>query len=167
MANTYGQNYQHFIFAPKYRRSAILDEFRIPLQQYISGIVRNRTCKSKLPDKPGDRHKMLAIYAMPDHIHMLIGMKPWESVSELVQVIKQESTNFINEHKFTKFPFAWQRGYGHFSHGHKEVDAVLQYILNQPEHHKKMTFAEEIKLILTRQGVAFEEKFLFQWIEDE
>jgi putative transposase len=166
MANTYGQNYQHIVFAPKYRRAAIDETFREKLQQYITGIVHNRTHHGASPKHEKDRHKMIAIYAMPDHIHILIGFKPWDSLSGLVAIIKQESTNFINEHQLTKHKFEWQSGFGYFSHSHKELDTVANYIHTQPERHKKRTFKQEFMDILRLCEVEFDEKYVFQWIED-
>jgi putative transposase len=166
MANTYGQNYQHVIFATKYRNAAIHESFREEIHKYITGIVQNRTNKGKLPKNQGDRHKLIAIYAMPDHIHILIGLKPWDALSELVAVIKQESTNFINEKAFTTRHFAWQAGYGYFSHSHNELEKVVNYIRNQEEHHLRRSFIEEFMEVLKRSGVEFEEKYLFHWVED-
>jgi putative transposase len=165
MANTYGQNYQHVIFATKFRKAAIDEHFREELERYITGILQNRANKGKLPKNKGDRHKLIAIYSMPDHVHILIGLKPWDALSDLVALIKQESTNFINAKGFTAEHFAWQAGYSYFSHAHSELDKVVKYIRNQPEHHRIRTTTEEIKDALTRTGVDFEEKYLFSWVD--
>lgn len=155
MANTYGQFYAHIIFAPKYRANVIRESFREELQKYITGIVQEKG------------HKMLAIYCMPDHVHILIGLKPHMALSDLVQVVKKEATNFINEKKWVAGRFAWQAGYGYFSHSHSELDKVVKYILNQKEHHKKKPFRVEYLEILRRCEVEYEEKYLFEWIMEE
>ena len=157
MANTYGQFYVHLIFTPKHRANVIKESFREELQQYMTGIVQNN----------GKNHKMLAIYCMPDHVHILIGLKPTQALSELVQVLKKEATNFINDKKWVSGRFSWQEGYGYFSHSHSELDKVIKYIVTQPEHHKKQLFKEEYLEILRRCEVEHEDKYLFEWIMDE
>ena len=105
---------------------------------------------------------MLAINGMPDHIHLFIGMKPSCCLSDLVREIKKSSNEFIAENKFSKHRFNWQEGFGY---GHSQLDNVIQYIMNQKEHHKKRTFKEEYVGLLRKFNVEFEEKYLFDWIE--
>ncbi len=155
MANTYGQFYVHLIFTPKYRANVIRESFREELQQYMTGIIQ------------GKKHKVLAIYCMPDHVHILIGLRPTQALSELVQVLKKEATNFINDKKWVSGHFSWQEGYGYFSHSHAELDKVIQYIRNQPLHHAKRTFKQEYLEILRRCEVDYGEEYLFEWILDE
>lgn len=155
MAGTFGQFYVHIIFSPKNRANVIRESFREELQQYMTGLIQ------------GKKHKVLAIYCMPDHVHILIGLRPYMALADLVQVLKKESTNFINEKKLVAGRFSWQEGYGFFSHSHGELDKVIQYILNQPSHHAKRSFREEYLEILQRCEVGFEEKYLFEWIADE
>lgn len=152
MAGTFGQFYVHLIFSPKYRASLIKEHFREELQMYMTGIVQ------------GKKHKMLAIYCMPDHVHILIGLKPYMGLADLVQILKKESTNFINDKNWVSGRFSWQEGYGYFSHSHSELDKVIKYIRNQKEHHAKKSFKEEYLDILQRCAVDFEEKYLFEWI---
>ena len=102
---------------------------------------------------------------MPDHIHFLIGMKPTCCLSELVREIKKSSNNFIKEEGFTKFKFNWQEGFGAFSYSHSQLDNVINYIINQKEHHKKITFKEEYIGFLKKFNVEFNERYLFEWIE--
>ncbi len=157
MAGTFGQFYVHLIFTPKHRANLIRESFREELQKYMTGIVQ------------GKKHKVLAIYCMPDHVHILIGLKPYQALSELVQVLKKEATNFINDKKWVNGKFSWQEGYGFFSHSHSELDKVINYILTQPEHHAKTkrTFRDEYLEILRRCEVDFQEEYLFEWILDE
>lgn len=155
MAGVFGQFYVHVIFSPKNRANVIREVFREELQMYMTGIIQ------------GKKHKVLAIYCMPDHLHILVGLRPVMALAELVQVLKKESTNFINEKKWLAGKFAWQEGYGFFSHSHAELDKVIQYILNQKKHHAKRSFREEYLEILQRCEVGFEEKYLFEWISEE
>jgi hypothetical protein len=83
------------------------------------------------------------------------------SVSNLIKDIKTNSTNWINEKKFLKSKFAWQEGFGAFTYTKSQVDQVCKYILNQKQHHKKITFEEEYKKLLENFGIEFDEKYLF------
>ena len=102
MAGSYSQIYIHIIFAVKGRESLILYEWEERLYQYITGIVQNK------------KQKMLAINGMPDHLHILIGIKPSCCLSDLIREIKKSSNDFINEKKLSKFKFSWQEGFGTF-----------------------------------------------------
>jgi REP element-mobilizing transposase RayT len=154
MAGTFGQFYVHVIFSPKFRANVIKEEFREELQKYMTGIVQ------------GKKHKMLAIYCMPDHVHLLIGLKPYKALADLIQILKKESTNFINEKRWLPGKFSWQEGYGFFSHSHSELDKVISYISNQPEHHVKRSFRDEYLEILRRCEVEFKEEYLFEWAKE-
>ena len=86
---------------------------------------------------------MLSIFAMPDHTHLLVGLKPSLAISDMVRDIKAGSSQFINEKEWIKGKFSWQEGYGAFSYSRSQIDKVINYILNQEEHHRKVTFKEE------------------------
>ena len=131
MSSTYSQIYIHIIFAVKERTGLIQSSWEDELYKYITGIIKNK------------EQKMLAINGMPDHLHILIGMKPTCCLSDLVREIKKSSTNFINDKKITKFKFQWQEGYGAFSYSHSALNTVIKYIMNQKEHHKKTNFKDE------------------------
>lgn len=109
---------------------------------------------------------MLRINGMSDHIHFLVGMKPDIAISDMVREVKKSSTNFIKEEKLTKFNFNWQTGFGAFSVSHSQLDKVINYIINQKEHHRKRTFKEEYIELLKKYKIEFDEKYLFEWIED-
>jgi len=153
MPGTYSQIYIQIVFAVKGRDSLILSEWEENLYRYITGIVQNK------------EQKMLAINGMPDHIHFFIGMRPTCSLSDLIREVKKSSNDYIKENKFTKFMFNWQEGYGAFSYSHSQLDNVIAYIMNQKEHHKKKTFKEEYIGFLQKFNIAFDEKYLFEWIE--
>ena len=153
MANTYTQLYIHLVFAVKYRQALIKPSFREEVERYMTGIIQKK------------KHKLLAIYLMPDHAHILIGQNPNITLSETVNVLKTETNNFIKEKKLSPFRFAWQEGYGAFSHSRSDLDSVVKYILNQPEHHKKRTFREDYLAFLKRYEVDFEEQYLFDFFD--
>lgn len=96
---------------------------------------------------------MIAINGMPDHIHFLIGMKPTCCLSDLVREIKKSSNTYIKENKLTPFKFQWQEGFGAFSYSHSSLDNVVQYIMNQKEHHIKKTFKQEYEEFLTKFNI--------------
>ena len=153
MANTYSQIYIQIVFAVKGRTNLIKEENREELHKFITAIVSNRD------------QKLLSIFAMPDHVHILIGMKPNLSLSDLVRDIKAGSSKFINDNKWISTKFNWQEGFGAFSYSKSHLDNVVKYILNQKEHHKKQTFKDEYLSFLEKFEIEYDEKYLFDWIE--
>ena len=153
MANTYSQIYIQVVFTVKDKASLIPKQNREELHKYITGIVNKRN------------QKLIAIFAMPDHIHLFIGLKPTIAVSDLVRDIKAGSSKFITNNKWTKGKFSWQEGFGAFSYSRSHIDNVVRYILNQEEHHKKKTFKEEYVDFLKKFDIEYNEKYLFRWIE--
>ncbi|WP_442902264.1 IS200/IS605 family transposase [Flavobacterium sp. C4GT6] len=149
MANTYTQIHLQFVFAIKYRASLISPVWKKELYLYISGIVEN------------NGHKLLAINGMPDHIHIFIGMRPTQSVSDLLQDIKRNSSLWINKKGFVKGKFEWQEGYGAFSYSKSHVQNVINYIHKQEEHHKKQSFKEEYLEFLKKFDIDYNEKYIF------
>lgn len=99
---------------------------------------------------------------MPDHIHILIGVRPSQSVSDLMQDIKGSSSKWINEKKFLKSRFEWQEGYGAFSYSKSQVNSVMDYIKNQEIHHQKKSFREEYIDFLKIFEIDFDEKYIFK-----
>ena len=150
MANTYTQIYLQIVFAVQGRQNLIRPERKEELHKYITGIVT--------------RHgqKLLAIHAMADHVHLLIGLKPSLALSDLVREIKTGSTHHINEHRWVAGRFAWQEGFGAFSYSHSQLTDVIRYIQNQEEHHQRKGFLEEYREFLERFHVAYDERYLFQ-----
>lgn len=154
MANTYTQIYIQIVFIVKGRQNLIRKENREELHKFITGIVNNRN------------QKLLAIFAMPDYVHLLVSISPTLSVSDLVRDIKAGSSKFINEKRWTFGVFNWQEGYGAFSYSKSSVDAVIKYILNQDEHHKKKTFKEEYLEFLQKFEIQYDPQYLFDWIDN-
>jgi len=149
MANTYTQIHYHFIFAPKYRDACISPSWKEELHKFITGTIQRHG------------HKMLQVNSMPDHIHLLIGMRPHQSVSELIRSVKSESTKWINGMGYCSGTFAWQEGYGAFTYNKAKVSVVAGYIAKQEEHHRKMPFRDEFRQILDEEGVYYNEQYIF------
>ena len=154
MANTYTQIYIQIVFAVKGRQNLICKRNREELHKFITGIVSNRN------------QKLFAIFAMPDHVHILVSIAPNIAISDLVRDIKAGSSKFINEKGWMKQKFNWQEGFGAFSYSKSSVDSVVKYILNQEEHHKKKAFKEEYLDFLQKFEIKYDPKYLFEWIEN-
>ena len=131
MPNTYSQIFIHIVFAVKGRQHFIKELFREDVQRYIAGIINNK------------KQKLYAIYCMPDHTHILLSIKPDIAISDLIRDIKSSTTSFIKEKNFANSTFSWQEGFGAFSYSKSQAETVVEYILNQPLHHRKRTFREE------------------------
>ena len=153
MPGTFSQIYIQVVFAVKNKDSLIHEDWEERLYQYITGIVRMK------------EQKLLAINGMPNHLHLFIGMKPSCCLSDLVREVKKSGNNFIKENHLTKYRFAWQEGFGAFSYSHSQIDNVIKYIMNQKEHHRKITFKEEYIGFLKKFEIDHDEKFLFDWID--
>ncbi|TAJ51595.1 MAG: IS200/IS605 family transposase [Chitinophagaceae bacterium] len=153
MADTYTQLYIHIVFAVKYRDAAISEEWDERLRQYITGIVQH------------NRHKLIAINNMPDHMHLFIGLNPVQSISVLIQQVKGDSSEWINKEKLTKQRFRWQEGYGAFSYARSQVDTVVKYIQNQQIHHKKKNFLVEYREMLDSFGIRYDQSRVFSEME--
>jgi REP element-mobilizing transposase RayT len=141
------------VFAVNGRENLISKIHREELHKYITGIVQNRG------------QKMLSIFCMPDHVHLLVEIKPSITISDLVRDIKAGSSNFINQQYYVNGKFNWQEGFGAFSYSKSQIDTVIKYILSQEEHHKKTTFREEYFDFLEKFEIDYDEKYLFEWIE--
>lgn len=149
MANTYTQLYIQFVFSVKERKRVIDESFRVDLEKYICGIIRDQNCKT------------YCIYCNPDHIHLLVSMHPNISPSKLMEQVKSGSSNWLNERRYISGKFNWQNGFGAFTYSRTQIDSVVKYILNQPVHHKKILFEDEYLLLLQEFGLEYDEKYLF------
>lgn len=149
MANTYTQIHIQFVFAVKYRKAQITGIIKEELYKYISGIVVNYN------------HKLLAINGMSDHIHIFIGMRPTQSVSDLMREVKGSSSLWINNRQLYAERFEWQEGFGAFSYSKSQVQQVIDYINNQEQHHKKKSFKEEYLDFLKKFEVDYDERYVF------
>lgn len=150
--STYSQIYIQVVFAVKYRESLILPTWETELYKYITGIVQNKG------------QKLLAINGMPDHLHILIGMKPACCLSDLVREVKKSSNEFIKDRGFCPQKFQWQEGFGAFSYSHSSLDNVIRYIMRQKEHHQKQAFKDEYLTFLKNFAIEYKDEYLFDWL---
>ncbi|MDP3929806.1 MAG: IS200/IS605 family transposase [Bacteroidota bacterium] len=153
MTNTYTQLFVQFVFTVNCESCFIKEEFREELERVICGIISEH------------KSKTYAIYCNPDHVHILVSINPSMSTSKLIEQIKSGSSKWLNNKKYLPTKFSWQDGYGAFSYSKSHTKNVVDYILNQPEHHKKQSFQEEYLLLLEKFEVEHNEKFLFKWFD--
>ncbi len=150
MANTYLSLYVHLVFAVKEREGGLIAVYRPRIYEYLKQTARN------LGQFP------IAVGGTDNHLHMLLGYKPTVLLADLVRELKTSSTKFINNDLVLSRRFEWQRGYGAFSHSYRDIEAVKNYIMNQTEHHNDESFATELRRMLDRSGIAYDERYLLE-----
>ncbi len=137
----------HLIFSTKDRQPLITAEIRADLFAYLGGIIREI------------RGTALIINGTADHVHMLIRIRPAQAAAEIARVVKANSSRWLHEKYDLRF--AWQTGYGAFSVSESNVPTVSRYIATQEEHHKKFTFQEEYVTFLKRNGISYDERYIW------
>ncbi len=153
MANTYTQLNIHGVFSVLGRENLLSNKFRPDLFKYISGILKN---SKQFP---------LAVNGHKDHVHIFFELHPTNSISEIMQKIKANSSKWINTNKFLPGKFNWQSGYGAFSYSRSQRDNVINYIINQEKHHKKRTFKEEYLELLRKFEIDFDDAYIFDFYD--
>jgi REP element-mobilizing transposase RayT len=153
MAGTFSQIYIQVVFAVQGRQNLLQKEWRHEVFKYMAGIIKNKG------------QKPIIVNGVEDHVHVFTGLKPSKALSDLVRDVKNNSSNFINDHKWIKGRFNWQGGYGAFSYGHSQIGYVYDYILNQEQHHSKQAFKDEYTDFLRKFEIEHDAQYLFQWID--
>ena len=153
MAGTFTQIYIQAIFAVNGRSNLLQKPWSDEVFKYMAGIIKNKG------------QKPIIVNGVANHVHMFVGLQPAMAISDLVRDVKNNTTNFINDRKLIGGKFSWQEGYGAFSYAHSQIETVYNYILRQEEHHKQKTFKEEYSDFLKKFNVEFNEKYLFDWLE--
>ena len=148
MANTYTQLFVHIIFGPKGCNNSIPPQIKEKIHKYITGVIQQ------------SKNKLIAINSMPDHIHILVGLNPEQSIANLVRDIKRASTEYLRSNNLIGSNFYWQSGYGAFSYSQSQIDNVIKYINNQQIHHKRKTFYEEYLEFLEKFKIQFDKKYI-------
>jgi REP element-mobilizing transposase RayT len=150
MAHTYSDLLLHIVFSTKDRVPSLDSELKARLFPYMGGIVRELGATALLINGPAD------------HVHILVLFPTKTSVSELVGKIKVNSSGWIHREFPNQHTFAWQTGYAVFSVSHSQKSAVLDYIANQEEHHRKMSFKEELLALLKKHEIEYDERYVFE-----
>jgi putative transposase len=149
MANTYTKLLYHVIFSTKRREPLITDDLRNDLYSYIGGILR------------GQSGTLLEIGGIADHVHLVIRIRPDVSVSDIVRLVKSNSSKWANERPDARGRFAWQEGYGAFTVSSSQLPEVRSYLQRQEDHHRTKTFQEEFVEFLRRHEIEFNESYLW------
>jgi len=148
------QLYVQLVFAVKNRDAVLHKSIRSRVFEYISGIVTEM------------KHKSIIVNGVSNHVHIFVGWNPTKTISDMVHDIKRSSSLFINKEKLCRGKFSWQEGYGGFTYSRSQIDDVYNYILNQEMHHKKITFRDEYIQFLKKFEIEYDEKFLFDFLDD-
>jgi putative transposase len=150
MTHTYYEHLYHLVWSTKDRQPLIPNEIKERFYHYLVGAFRTTGCLS------------IQIGGMPDHIHILASIPPKFAVSEIIRDVKICSTKWVNATLPECKSFAWQEGFGAFTVSPSEAESVIQYILNQEEHHKKVTFREEFIAFLEKFEIHYDEAYLWK-----
>jgi putative transposase len=149
MAQSLAKIYVHLIFSTKNRERTIPDHLRPTLHSYMGGILNEQGCTP------------VEINTEPDHAHALFILSRTVALSEVVGNLKKGATNWLHEQSLDLKGFYWQNGYGAFSVSQSAVENVREYIRNQREHHKKVTFQDELRAFLKRYEIEFDERYVW------
>ena len=149
MANTYTQIYIHLIFAVKNHESTIPLMHESRIHAYLGGIFKEHN------------HLPLAIGGTENHVHCLFRYNVNQTIPDLVRDLKTGTSKFISQYRLTLCKFEWQTGYGAFSYAPSQIERVRQYIENQHLHHKGITLQEEVRNILEKFGIEYDERYIF------
>lgn len=141
--------YLHVVFSTKHRETYITPALAPRLHAYLGGIAR------------GNKHRLLTSGGMPDHVHLLLSIGREQSIAELVGALKSGSSRWVHDTFPDHRTFAWQAGYGVFSVGPPQLDAVKRYIETQEDHHRVRTFQDEYREFLREHGLAFDERYVW------
>ena len=150
MGHTYTNLVTHIIFSTKDRLPFLQGERREDVLKYMGGIIREL------------KGAALNINGPADHVHALVRLPASLSISKAVEVMKANSSRWIHEYRVLHRTFAWQSGYAAFSVSESNVDAVSRYISNQQEHHRKITFQEELIEFFRRSKIEFDERYVWR-----
>lgn len=136
------------VFSTKHRLPSITAELKGGLHAYLGGIVKN------IDGFP------FAIGGIEDHVHLLISVPPRIALADAVRTIKTNSSKWIHEVRQIDH-FQWQAGYAAFTVSESVRPTVIEYIQNQAEHHRRQGFQAELRTLLIKHGIDFDEKYLW------
>lgn len=146
--STYIQILYHIVFSTKNRDRTLTLDKRPELYEYIWGIIKNKSCR------------LYRINGIDDHLHIATHLHPTVALAPLVKDVKLASSAYIKEKGLFKNFNGWQDGYAAFTYSFKDKDRVIEYVKNQEEHHLKISFKEELIMLLEEHGIEFHEKYL-------
>ncbi len=148
--STYTQIFYHIVFSTKGREPALVAKGREAMFRYIWGLIRSRDSR------------LYRVNGTLDHVHILTSLHPARSLADFVKEIKVGSSHWIKTNSvFTGFP-GWQAGYGAFTHFNQDKERLIQYIKGQEQHHARVSFADELRSLLTEAAIEFNEKYFLR-----
>lgn len=139
----------HLVFSTKHRAPCLTPAIQAELRPYLAGVLDNIECPS------------LQVGGVEDHVHLFFGLSRTRTIADVVETVKTSSSKWIKSKGAAFTGFHWQSGYGAFSVSQSDADAVVAYIRNQAEHHRKMTFQDEYRRLLERYRVNYDEKYVW------
>ena len=148
MGSTLTNLIYHVIFSTKNRDKLLTHELHEELYRYIAGIIKQ------------EGGFLLEIGGMSDHIHIVLKLKPVHALADIMRKAKGGSSKWINKEKKLRYKFAWQDGYGAFSVSESQLQAVIQYVQGQEQHHAKVSFQDEFVQFLERHQIEFDERYI-------
>jgi len=148
MGNTYTSLHYHIVFSTKERLEMINADIKEPLFAYLAKTINNEY---------GFTRK---INGTNDHIHILADLNPKFAISDILRKIKTSSSKWMNKNFRLKYKFIWQEGYGAFTVSKSSIKPVMNYIIAQNEHHKKMTFKDEFLNLLKKHEIEYNDKYI-------
>lgn len=149
MSQSLAKNLLHLVFSTKHRRPLLATDLRPALFAYQAGTLKNL------------KSPAIVIGGIEDHIHILFLLSKAAALADVVEELKTSSSIWFKQQAGGTRDFAWQPGYAAFSVSESNVAAVAEYIRTQEEHHRRMTFQDELRAILTKHGVEFDERYLW------
>lgn len=139
----------HVVFSTKGREPLLIGTAAEEIHPYLAGVLNHSHCPS------------IQVGGVSDHVHLFFRLARTASISEVVETVKTSSSKWIKTKGREYADFHWQSGYGAFSVSQSDADAVITYVRNQPEHHRKMTFQEEYRKFLERHQIAYDERYVW------
>jgi REP element-mobilizing transposase RayT len=149
MPNTYTNLLFHIVYSTKCRKPFITPDWQDDLYGYIGGIIREQ------------KGILLAVGGMADHVHLLAKLPPTIAVSDMLRLVKTNSSKWANERADIR-DFEWQAGYAAFSVSESQGDRVRGYIRTQETHHRRQPFKDEYLELLRKHNIAFDERYVFE-----
>jgi putative transposase len=149
MPHSYTQLLYHVVFATRNRHPWLDEPIRVRLYAYLGGAIR---------DEGGTA---LAIGGVADHVHMLARLRQDKAISAVIGAIKANSSGWIHREFAALAPFEWQEGYAAFTVSKSQVERVRIYIAGQEEHHRRLSFQEELVALLEAHGVEYDPRYLW------
>lgn len=150
MPQSLARYYIHLIFSTKHRMDLLPHTFLTEMHAYLAGILQPCDCQA------------VSIGGTTNHVHLLFALSKNKTLAEVIRTLKANSSRWINQHGYANGHFAWQDGYGAFSISQSHVDAVHNYIRHQEEHHREVTFQDELRRLCRLYGMEIDERYVWE-----